>query len=346
MLPESATLVISVGCRRNVATVSDSNGIATIQHLKWPLLSMTGGGCAAFGKRVESESLGPKPPGVLYLQPRSSPLIDALTYYRILPRIPHPRHTFTIFSIASDSSTLCVWEPSGGIGKLGHTSRKPHCHLTRPTEPLVELQTRDKVADVVCTGRYRMLNAKALSELLTRNRDERLCKQWFLMTPNGTLLAHSQSTLMKDLRKQVAQTALTWQEYDMRLETMESIADPTTKTTMSNPQCTLQSLIIESENSNVLVRRLQPQLLLVMVGGVPARKPMFESRITTEGPDGEPLHDSLPPKSALDSRAANGAPTSVLDVHRRKLDAMATAIMADLDQTGFKMPEESSNRFF
>ena len=57
-----------------------------------------------------------------------------------------------------------------------------------------------------------MLNAKALSELLSKNRDERLCKRWFLITPNGTLLAYSKPTNIRDLRRQAAMAALSWQE--------------------------------------------------------------------------------------------------------------------------------------
>jgi len=196
-----------------------------------------------------------------------------------------------------------------------------------------------------------MLNAKAVSELLTRNRDDRLCKQWLLMTPNGTLLAHSQPTDMKDLRKQVARTALTWQEYEA--QTNSSSRGSEQALSLPDDVSALHTLIIESETSNVLVRALQRQLLLVLEGGVPPRKSTFEPRITAEDVDGKPLHDNLPADSARGSpissdpaTSVSNASTNVLGLHRKKLDAMAAAITADFEQTGFKMPEESANKFF
>ena len=198
-----------------------------------------------------------------------------------------------------------------------------------------------------------MLNVKALAELLTRNRDERLCRRWCLITPNGTLLAYSQPTDIKDLRKQVAITALTWQEHTVQSNAPKADAD---QVGMNPVQASrLRTLIIESETSNVLVRQLQPQLLLMLEGGIPPRKQTFEPRITAEGPDGEPLHDAPPADSALgsfvssqmDSSAGEGnPPTSVLGLHRMKLDAMASAITSDFEQTGFKMPDETANKFF
>ena len=59
-----------------------------------------------------------------------------------------------------------------------------------------------------------MLNVRGLTELLTQNKDDKLCKRWWLMTPNGTLLAYSHPANTRDLRNQAAMVALSWQEHE------------------------------------------------------------------------------------------------------------------------------------
>ena len=193
-----------------------------------------------------------------------------------------------------------------------------------------------------------MLNVKALTELLSRNSDQRLCKRWYLMTPNGTLLAYTQPTDMRELRRQVAMAALSWQDHqEPAAEEPSSGLPPVTKVQ-------LHTLIIESEASNLLVRRIQPGLLLVLEGGVPPRKRTFETRISAEGSDGEPIHSQATMESALGSSTSSIAESSVsqtptggvVGLHRKKLDAMATAIASDFEQTGFEMPDQSVNKFF
>jgi hypothetical protein len=200
-------------------------------------------------------------------------------------------------------------------------------------------------------GRGNMLNARALSELLSKNSDERLCKRWYLITPNGTLLAYSQPTDIKSLRRQVAIAAMSWQEHSPTHATPDGETSNGVK-----PGSHLHTLIIESEASNVLMRQIQPKLLLVLEGGVPPRKRTFEPRVTAEGLDGEPLRSSTTSTvadSALGTSVSSKAESSistaggaVLTAHRRKLDAMAAAISADFEQTGFRMPDESGNNFF
>ena len=195
-----------------------------------------------------------------------------------------------------------------------------------------------------------MLNAKALSDLLSKNSDERLCKRWWLMTPNGTLIAHTQLTDMKDLRRKVATAALTWQDRQQGAEgESNGHGDPTVRS-----QRPLHTLIMETEASNLLVRRVQPDLLLALEGGVPPRKRTFEPRITAEGPEGESLNDGHQSDPAMGTSVSSKAGSSisstaggsVLGLHRRKLDAMAAAITLDFEQTGFKMPDESVNKYF
>ena len=169
------------------------------------------------------------------------------------------------------------------------------------------------------------------------------------MTPNGTLLAHSEAKDSKELRKQVAVAALSWQEQDQGASNLADSVD----SHQPAPSRGLQVLIIESALHNVLVRRLQSQLLLVLEGGVPPRKSSFETRITAEGSDGQPLHDTRAGDSSLSTSVSSKAESSmsmassgVLALHRKKLDAMSAAILADFEQTGFKMPEDASNHFF
>ncbi|KAK5737347.1 hypothetical protein LTR17_006764 [Elasticomyces elasticus] len=177
-----------------------------------------------------------------------------------------------------------------------------------------------------------MLNARALSELLTKNSDERLCKRWLLMTPNGTLLAHTQPIDTRDLRQQVAMIAMSWQEQEQAKPEDTSGANRQP----GNPR-ELQTLVLESTQSNILVRRIQPRLLLVLEGGVPPRKQSFEPRVSAEDDNGEPLHNSS---------STSTAKSGVLELHSKKLDAMATAIATEFEQTGFKIPAEGGNQLF
>ncbi|KAF2764737.1 hypothetical protein EJ03DRAFT_16884 [Teratosphaeria nubilosa] len=196
-----------------------------------------------------------------------------------------------------------------------------------------------------------MLNAKGLSELLSKNSDERLCKRWHIMTPNGTLLAYTQPADMRSLRRQAAMAAISWQEHTPGRASEEALASNGVKQSAQ-----LHTLIIESETSNILIRQIRPQLLLVLEGGVPPRKRSFEPRVTAEGPDGEPLHNSMISANAdsslgtsMSSRADSSvsvASGGVLALHRRKLEAMASAIIADFQKTGFKMPEDNINHLF
>ncbi|WPG98518.1 Hypothetical protein R9X50_00130900 [Acrodontium crateriforme] len=200
-----------------------------------------------------------------------------------------------------------------------------------------------------------MLNSRALSELLSRNSDARLCKRWLLMTPNGTLLAYSQPADPKDLRKQAAMAAISWQQQHTALHEHSFVADDNTNASSKIRE--LCTLTIESDTSNTIVRQVQPHLLLVLHGGVPPRKRTFEPRITAEGPGGEyySLNEIKTPASGLQTSAStvsfaastkSTAAASILEMQRKKLDAMASAITAEFHRTGFQMPDESSNKFF
>lgn len=188
-----------------------------------------------------------------------------------------------------------------------------------------------------------MLNSKALTDLLSHNRDDRLCKRWYLMTPNGTLLAYSQPTDISDIRKQAAIAAITWQEHEHQHDSNGDIIHEDTH------QSPLHVLAIESQTSNIIMRKIHNRLLLVLEGGVPPRRTGFERRITAESADGSqqrrPYEDEVL-SIRSDQTGSSKVASNVLKLQRTKLDQLAEAITADFQQTGFKMPEESSTTVF
>lgn len=199
-----------------------------------------------------------------------------------------------------------------------------------------------------------MLNSKALSDLLSNNSDDRLCKRWFLMTPNGTLLAYTHPANIGDLRKQAAKAAILWQDNKANQQTDLVLNDVgTTKAALPS---LLRTLTIESETGNTIIRKVHPQLLLVLDGGTPPRRRNFEPRTTPEGPGDAPYPPSknlLQADQQLASSVSSAADSTkssishgVLGLQRRKLDALAAAIAQSLEQTGFKMPEEGNLKVF
>lgn len=198
-----------------------------------------------------------------------------------------------------------------------------------------------------------MLNAKELNKLLSENTDQKLFKRWFLMTPNGTLLAYTHPTSVKELRAQAALVSMTWKE---SLETRQSSS--TEDLDGDLPQDVLQTLTIETEKCNFVVRQLQPQLLLVLEGGIPPSRRVRESKTTPEGP-GDPryptegsgtstpqLSTSLASQASKAGSSSSNTVVTVLQIQRRKLEVMAEAIMEEFSQSGFVMPEQGSMNFF
>lgn len=197
-----------------------------------------------------------------------------------------------------------------------------------------------------------MLNSRALGELLSKNTDQRLCKRWTLMTPNGSILAYSRPTDVRDLRKQTAVVALSWQEHNGKEVPPGSPDDdepPSPGITSS-----LRTLTMETDHANVIVRQIQPKILLVLEGGVPPRRRNFEHRVTAEGqgdapyPAAEDSTGSVPGSSAssVAESTRTTATAGLLRMQRRKMDALATAIARDFENTGSKMPDEGTTKFF
>ena len=173
------------------------------------------------------------------------------------------------------------------------------------------------------------------------------------MTPNGTIIAYSQPTNIRDLRRQAAMAALSWQEHEGSppRDSGEIDGEPS-KIKMTG---LLRTLTMESESSNLIIRKVQPQLLLVLEGGVPPRRRTFEPRVTPEGPGDAPYPaqdegniDSVVGSSAssIAESAKSSAGLGALGLQRRKLDALAAAIAQSLEQTGFKMPDEGNTKYF
>ncbi|GAB7363474.1 hypothetical protein MBLNU230_g3746t1 [Neophaeotheca triangularis] len=193
-----------------------------------------------------------------------------------------------------------------------------------------------------------MLHVKSISEFLTKNTDPRLCKRWYIITPNGTLLANSLPTDARDLRRQTALVALAWQEHQPPERNQSLMDESEPRSDTSKPA--LETLTIESWSSNVIATLIQPQLLLVLEGGVPPRRKAFEQKTTPEfqGDSAYPNleGDDLGSSTSLASKASSVAGTGVLRLHRKRLNALAASIAEQLERTGFSMPEESPAKLF
>ncbi|KXT11897.1 hypothetical protein AC579_10495 [Pseudocercospora musae] len=191
-----------------------------------------------------------------------------------------------------------------------------------------------------------MLNAKALTELLSHNRDERLCTRWYLMSANGTLLSYSLPTDINQLRKQAAMAAISWQEYQHRWQEYQHRHRVAGNIQHASPEdmepsgLGLHALSIESDTCNIIMRRVQKQLLLVLEGGVPPRRAGFVKRITAEAEDGTQL------PSSTSAHGGTSVAASVLQLQRQKLDSLAEAILGEFERTRFQMPEDAGSAVF
>ncbi|KAF2801076.1 hypothetical protein K505DRAFT_331170 [Melanomma pulvis-pyrius CBS 109.77] len=220
-----------------------------------------------------------------------------------------------------------------------------------------------------------MLNALKLSELLAKNVDPQLYPRMFVMSPNGTLMAYSTPVDIKDLRDQAALISMAWKEHEATFQAKHS--KPSNQSEFEESSSILETLTIEFQHNNIIIRAIQPKLLLVLVGGVPpSRRTIF--KVTTEAygdpryPPIDPLEsDSAPPDQLPqgDSSAESSLPAGedhnegkkkaasimshmsqrekdikvgVLHIQRKKLDALTAFIREDFDSKGFVMPDDSS----
>jgi hypothetical protein len=203
-----------------------------------------------------------------------------------------------------------------------------------------------------------------------------------LMSPNGTLLAYSTPVDIKELRDQAALISIAWKEHCQGRQ-KPSVPTPrkdsarndhSATATASQPLKTpLKTLTIQSRDCNILVRLLQPELLLILVGNIPPKKSQL-FRINAEG-QGDPRYPSvdvspsrpgsssnlLQGDAAADQFARTGTTGKgktasimsnmsqrekdirhgVLHVQRKRLDALADYALRDFESTGFIMPADS-----
>jgi hypothetical protein len=194
------------------------------------------------------------------------------------------------------------------------------------------------------------------------------------MSPNGTLLAYSKPVQTKELRDQAALISLVWKESC----TGRHKLPPRTGTTHSDQSLkpALRTLTVETEDCNIIVRLLQPELLLVLVGRIPPGKqqtfnlaaegfgdPRYpESDVPVSRPGSSfnvPQGDASADRSALGTNEGlvvkGKAPsllsnmsqrdkdirTGTLHVQRKRLDALAEYILKDFEEAGFVMPADA-----
>lgn len=199
-----------------------------------------------------------------------------------------------------------------------------------------------------------------------------------IMTPNGTLIAYTTPASIRELRDQVALVSMSWKEHlevkatEIRYQvSAESNNDESTE--RSSRDFPMETLTLEFGDRNLVIRLLQPKLLLVLEGGLPpsrkrplkitaegpgdARYPLDEPRTSTT--NGEQKNASttggkleLPGSPSATSQASTtvsnsaGGRTNILNIHRKKLDQMADMLKKELERAGFVMPEDQSGKFF
>ncbi|KAF2472514.1 uncharacterized protein BDR25DRAFT_302665 [Lindgomyces ingoldianus] len=220
-----------------------------------------------------------------------------------------------------------------------------------------------------------MLNALKLSEFLAKNVDPNLYPRMFVMSPNGTLMAYSTPVDIKDLRDQAALISMAWKEHEANLQAKRR-ADAA-RSDDSFTTSPLETLTIEFQHNNIIIRAIQPKLLLVLVGGVPpSRRTMFKITPEAYGDPRYPQNDAAevgqassnqpdePPSSversllpgvetgekkrkpaSISSRMSQrekDMKTGVLHIQRKKIDALTDFLRQDFDAKGFVMPDDSS----
>lgn len=188
------------------------------------------------------------------------------------------------------------------------------------------------------------------------------------MSPSGTLLAYSTPANIKELRDQATLISMAWRDKKISLEAKAREASHSTggKENTAVPK-TLETLTIEFDHANLIVRAIQANLLLVLVGDVPAgRSDVFNiTPEETKDPRYPPADTVIPIVEAKEddqeggddstSDSQNGSSPSskddedmekeekesrlgLLHVQREKLDALSDFISRDFDSKGFVMP--------
>jgi hypothetical protein len=156
------------------------------------------------------------------------------------------------------------------------------------------------------------------------------------MSPNGTLLAYSTPVDIKELRDQAALISIAWKEH------CQGRQKPPTSTQRKEParsdnsagavaaqslQSALRTLTIQSRDCNILVRLLQPELLLVLVGNIPPKKNQT-FKINAEG-YGDPRYPSIDASLSRPGSSSNLLQgDGIEDIGKRK----APSVMSNMSQ--------------
>lgn len=206
------------------------------------------------------------------------------------------------------------------------------------------------------------------------------------MSPNATLLAYSGKPDIQQLRDRAALLSQVWKEHKDKLKAQDHTATSTdayssSASTIASTvvEGALETLTIENANSNIIIRAVQPRLLLVLVGGPPPRRPADFFKITSEargdarypeesaksnsesGSIGSGAQDSghtSPPEELLEHAheeavidevtpkkfedLSDRERTKMLSIQRKKIDAATDFMRGDFTSRNFIMPDEGS----
>lgn len=194
------------------------------------------------------------------------------------------------------------------------------------------------------------------------------------MSPNATLLAYSGKPDIQRTRDQAALLSQIWRdekkkrkEQDRVTGTAEAYSSSASTDASTVPEGSLETLTIENPSSNIIIRALQPRLLLVLIGGPPPQRRLDFFKVTAEArgdhryPEdvatSEEGHEE-PPEELLEHVHEEAVidttvPTEyrdmsdkeklrMLSIQRKKIDAAAEYIKGDLARRNFVMPDEGS----
>lgn len=181
------------------------------------------------------------------------------------------------------------------------------------------------------------------------------------MSPNGNLLAYSTPVNIKDLRDQAALISAAWKGQCIGRQT-QSAPDPRKDSAREDAEAAqqnglkppLETLTIETETCNILIRSLQPELLFVLIGELPPNK-VQQFKITAEGYgdarypalENDDMSNTLKAstlkapsiKSSMSQREKD-VRLGVLHVQRKRLDALTDYLQRDFKGSGFVMPAD------
>jgi hypothetical protein len=197
------------------------------------------------------------------------------------------------------------------------------------------------------------------------------------MSPNGTLFAYSTPVDIKELRDHAALISMAWKDYDgeRKRRMVTNTESDTSSVSSAASKAPIETLTVEFDTNNLIVRAVQPNLLLVLVGGVPpGRHTTF--KITPES-QGDPRYpeerivtpietshdhedilasaDEATPKAnesiqqfgsshsgSQMSQLEKDMKVGLLHIQRKKLDAMTKFLRDDFASKGFVMPDDLS----